>query len=97
MKDCIIKNESIWRFITGKEFDERHHDRTPHNLMRDEIVIPKDRVELTPSSKVIIKLSDEARERRSKLTNTYVYSVDEYDSISFKLTLIDFEVEHSNI
>lgn len=96
MKKLIIKNESIWRFITGKEFDERRNDDGAYHLMKDEIIIPKDRLP-NNETQVTIELDDYAREKRSKLTNTYVYKVEEYDSISYKLSLIDFMVKQKEL
>lgn len=65
----------------------------PYSLLGKDFYVRKSILELAASDSVIqIEMSDTSRRGGSDLKNIYQYSIDEHDSISFKMTLIDFNI-----
>lgn len=91
----IIKEESITLFFEGVRQDklERSMDRINlYYYFKDDIIIEKNKIEYG-IKEIEFVLTDYGKGSNKKLINTYVYQVEEHDSISYKLALIDFKVE----
>jgi len=82
--------------IDGRDIDPRDVFN-PYNILgREEIIIRDifvDDYELDVDGLAQFTLSDRARESGKHLVNTYTYRLDQNDSISFKLVLVEFKVE----
>ncbi len=89
-----IKDHSISEFFDVNQGDLRSNCSnsgiSAYHLMRDEILVSKNKI--LNATEVLFELEDYSKGSGKPLTNTYKYSVSEYDSFKYKLTLIDFKI-----
>jgi hypothetical protein len=96
MGKLIIKEESILSFFSEQKIKEsqQYSGNGQPNLyyfFKDSIIVSQS--ELGGVNTIEFQLTDTSRGSNKKLINTYLYSVKEYDSISFELVLIDFKID----
>jgi hypothetical protein len=98
MKKQIIKEESVLIFF-GQEKSKESERYSPNGqpnkyyFFKDRIIIEKNKLLGIEAEQLEFTLSDQSIGSMSKLTNTYLYEVKEYDAVCYELVLIDFKVE----
>ncbi|MBC8618936.1 hypothetical protein H8788_14415 [Parabacteroides faecis] len=87
----IVKTESIERFF--KEFGSGQSEiaRSMYHFMQDEVVIKKPD-DLGIGDMVVFHIAGKSLEGRFAIEHVYEYSVYEYDDLSYRLVLKDFNV-----
>lgn len=90
-KKSIIKTESIDRFFKEYGNISLNEVRSIYHLMQDEIIIKK-LDELSIGDQVEFHLSGKSFDNRFNIEHVYLYEVYEYDDLSYKLVLKDFNV-----
>ena len=90
-KRLIIKTESLERFF--KEFvgSQSEITRSTYHLMQDEVVIKKPD-DLGIGDMIVFHIADKSPEGRFTIEYVYEYAVYEYDDLSYRLVLKDFNV-----
>lgn len=74
-------------------FSDRNREKiSAYHLMKDIIYLKNELKTEAGESDIRIILADESNMLRTKLLHTYVYKVEDYDSVSVKLTLQSFKV-----
>jgi len=95
----LIKDKSSVEFFRKNFSEFKENDNSVYNdnstsiyhLMKDEIILKKsDEFEI--ESIIIFELKDMSRNSNKELRNIYKYKVSKYDSISVKLTLLEFNI-----
>lgn len=90
-KKSIIKTESIDRFFKEYGNISLNEVRSIYYLMQDAIIIKKlDKLNI--GDQVEFHISDKSLEGRFNIEHVYLYDVYEYDDLSYKLVLRDFNV-----
>lgn len=88
-----VKDKSLHTFFGITKDDRREIDSSPYYLMKEEIILPRNKDLPRDSEAVVIfELEDISQMSRKRLINTYTYKLDSYDDVSVRLTLIDFNI-----
>jgi len=84
------------RQYLSESLDERGQKASAYYKLRDELICKKE-LPVRIGSTVKISLSDEGRNLSGRvLIHSYSYTVEQYDSISIKLVLTNFNVSCQN-
>lgn len=90
-KKLIIKTESIDRFFNEFGTLAQEIRRSMYHLMQDEIII-KQPGNISIGNNIEFHLEGKGNEGRFNIEHVYLYEVYEYDDLSYKLVLKDFNV-----
>lgn len=80
----------------GEIIDRRQNEVVnPYYIIgKDEIYVKKKFIEFCGNNLIVVfTLSDETQRNRTKLMNTYQYSIEKYDDVSLVLRLVDFKID----
>ena len=99
-KSFLVKDGSINEFFKGAQISDNRgnftspseRDFNPYSLMRDNIILPIEKIDTVKPDIVVFELKDSGRMSGKELINTYTYEVLGYDDVCFNLKLIDFKV-----
>lgn len=95
--NLLIRPQTAKTFLLENLIDIPHTRRDiidtahPSQFMKDTLIFKKGNLEGVETVSILIE--DETRNTRSKLINTFIYEVSNYDDVGLKLQLIDFKVE----
>lgn len=95
-KELNVKNQSVNEFFKEylRNYKPENYNGSVYHLMQDELFFKKG-LELVKGDIVEIDLFDTAERSNKRLTNHYKYEVQNYDDISIKLVLIDFNITYN--
>lgn len=99
MKEFIVKHESIKTFLkSAMDFNQRDlddfRDNRLHGYFKNVLHVNKNSIPVG-SNRIVVFMEDRSQ-GGSILVNKYTYVVSDYDSVSYKLDLDDFNVSLHN-